>query len=638
MKNLYPEIENILPSIEKPVRYINSEWNTKRKPVQPDDIVFALAYPDVYEIGMSNLALCILYEILNEQDGVIAERVFSPWVDMEERMREEDIPLFTLESYSPVNECDIFGFTLQCEMTYTNILNMLDLAKIPLLAKDRRDDNPLIIGGGPCVFNPEPLAPFFDLFALGDGENLIQEVADEFKKLKKKGAKKREILKSLAKIQGIYVPSLYKIDHYPSGIIKTINRISNEVPKTVKKRLIGDLDMAKFPVYPIVPFARVIHDRCSLEIMRGCTRGCRFCQAGMIYRPARERSINKLKNLSQNILKNTGYEEISLVSLSSSDYSEIETLVSDLINRYGGDGVAVSLPSLRMDAFSINLAEQIQRVRRTGLTFAPEAGTQRLRDVINKNLTEEDILSTAKLAFQNGWRRLKFYFMVGLPTETREDLQGIVELVNKVVSLGLDIIPPKERCRLKINISIASFVPKAHTPFQWVEQNTLNQLLKKQAFLKKHLRGRHISLSWHEAKLSIIEGVVARGDRRLAGVIKKAWELGCKFDAWREHFDFSKWEKALKEEGLSIDFYTYRERSLDENLPWEHISVGVTKAYFQSEYEKALRQERTDDCRFSSCNKCGVCEVADACPPPRLPTSIMPLGIGGQVVGLMADS
>ncbi|MDO8886144.1 TIGR03960 family B12-binding radical SAM protein [Candidatus Oleimmundimicrobium sp.] len=615
MKSLWPKIENILSSIERPVRYIDNEWNVKRKIPQSGDVVFALAYPDVYEVGMSNLGLQILYEILSEKKDVVIERVYAPWVDMEEKMREKNLPLFTLESHFLVNECDIFGFTLQYEMTFTNILNMLDLAGIPLLAKDRKDNYPLIIGGGPCAFNPEPLASFFDLFALGDGEDLVYEIINKFKKLKKKGAKKQDILKSLAKIEGIYVPSLYKVDYHSSGLIKNIKPISKEAPKIVKKRLIEDLNLAKFPVAPVVPLTEVIHDRCSLEITRGCTRGCRFCQAGMIYRPARERSLSKLESLSKELLKNTGYDEISLVSLSSSDYSEIETLVSDLASQYGESGIAISLPSLRMDTFSIGLAEHLarrkegaQRVKRPGLTFAPEAGTQRLRDVINKNLTEEDIISTAELAFKNGWRRLKLYFMIGLPTETQEDLQGIINLVNKVVDLGLKIIPPKERHKFKVNISVASFVPKSHTSFQWVGQNKLDQLLEKQDFLKKHLRGRYVSFKWHEAKLGIIEGVIARGDRRIAGVIKRAWELGCKFDAWREYFDFSKWEKALEEEGLSIDFYANRQRSIDEILPWEHISPGVTKDYLKSEYEKALQQRLTEDCRFSFCNNCGVCQ------------------------------
>ncbi|HDP69459.1 MAG TPA: TIGR03960 family B12-binding radical SAM protein [Actinobacteria bacterium] len=612
LKNLWPKIEKCLPFVEKPVRYINNEWNSKRKIPKSEDIIFALAYPDIYEIGMSNLAIQILYEILNECKNIVCERVFAPWVDMEAKMREENIPLFTLESHFPVNNCDVLGFTLQYEMIYTNVLNMLDLAQIPLFAKDREEACPLVIGGGPCVFNPEPLAPFFDLFIIGDGEDLLLEFIGEFKKQKRAGEKREKILEILAKMPGIYVPSLYKVDYHSLGLIKKIEPASNEIPKTITKNLFKDINEAKFPTAPIIPFTQVVHDRCSLEIARGCTRGCRFCQAGMIYRPARERSKENLKNLSETLLNNTGYEEISLLSLSSGDHKEIKGLITDIMMRDEDKGIAVSLPSLRMDSFSVKLAKQIQRVKKTGLTFAPEAGTQRLRDVINKNLTDEDILLAAKSAFKNGWRKLKLYFMIGLPTETQEDLQGIVELVNRVVSLGLDIVPRNERGRLKINVNASSFVPKAHTPFQWVGQNTLDQLLEKQGFLKKHLRGKNISFGWHEAKLSVIEGVMARGDRRLAKVIEMAWNSGCKFDAWMEYFDFEKWREALEKTDLSIDFYAYRERSLNEVFAWDHISAGVTKNYLEIEYNKALKKETTGDCRFGSCNKCGVCGLTDS--------------------------
>ncbi len=631
MNSLWSKIESILPFVEKPVRYINNEWNSKRKAPLPGDLIFALAYPDVYEVGMSNMGLQILYEILGNQKHVAAERVYAPWVDMETKMREKGIPLFTLENHYSVSDCDIFGFTLQHEMTFTNVLNMLDLANIPLLAKDRKGDYPFIVGGGPCVFNPEPIAPFFDFFAVGDGEDLILDIVDVIKKQKDSGAGKQETLKALADISGVYVPSLYEVNYHSSGVIKDIYPLSGKIPKIVTKRLVNNLDEAKFPVSPVVPFTQVIHDRCSLEIARGCARGCRFCQAGMIYRPVRERSLEKLKSLCESTLKNTGYEEISLASLSSSDYKKIDDLLRDLVELYGKKGIAISLPSLRMDTFSVKLAEQIQQVKKTGFTFAPEAGTQRLRDVINKNLTEEDIFSTVEAAFKNGWRRLKLYFMIGLPTETPEDLMGIVKLVDKIVESGLKIIPRNERGRFKINVSISSFIPKPHTPFQWVEQNSLEQLVGKQDFLKKHLRGRHVSLKWHEAKSSVIEGVLARGDRRIAKVIKKAWKLGCKFDAWMEYFDYSKWREALKEEDFTIDFYAYRERSMDEVLPWHHISPGVSKKYLQSEYKKALKQKNSGDCRFGPCNGCGVCELADSCPPPRLPTPHDPLRVGGQV-------
>ncbi|MBI4744923.1 MAG: TIGR03960 family B12-binding radical SAM protein, partial [Actinobacteria bacterium] len=487
MKNIsLNEINKILSLVQKPARYINSEWNSVHKDHQKVDVKVALAYPDVYEIGASNLGLQIIYEILNQREDVAAERVYAPWNDLEEILRNRNIPLFTLESKSPVASFDIFGFTLQYEMTFTNILNMLSLAGIPLYSSERDNSYPLIIGGGPCAFNPEPLALFFDFFVLGDGEEAINEIIDCYKKNKTKS--RQEILESLSQIEGVYIPSFYQVDYDSDGIIRKVNPLKENIPFPVNKRVVSDLEKFDFPRHPIVPFVNIVHDRCSIEIMRGCTRGCRFCQAGMIYRPVRERSLEKVTEMAKNLIRETGYDEISFASLSSSDYSSIEKVFENLRVEQERDKIAVSLPSLRVDAFSVELAKQVQKTRKTGLTFAPEAGTQRLRDVINKCVIEEDLYNALRSAFEAGWRKIKLYFMIGLPTETMEDLKGIVDLCDNAVNLGLSIVPKKDRRQIKIKVSVSSFVPKAVTPFQWVKQDPLLELKEKQQYLQANIK------------------------------------------------------------------------------------------------------------------------------------------------------
>lgn len=609
MRDLWKEIERILPEVQRPTRYINREWNSIHKDHRDVQLKIALVYPDVYEVGMPNLGLQILYEILNSQDDVLAERAYAPWVDMEKKLRQRRTPLFSLESHLPLASFDVLGLSLQYEMTYTNVLNILDLAGIPLHAAKRDERDPLVIGGGPCIFNPEPLAPFFDFFVIGEGEEVTLELIEEVKRWQRMGNKRRkvELLKTLARIPGIYVPSFYRVGYEPTGRIGKVEPISEDIPQVVSKRFVSDLDRARIPMRPIVPYMEVIHDRCSLEIMRGCTRGCRFCQAGMIYRPARERSAEYLKGVGEELLRETGYEDISLASLSTSDYGRIEWLVEELMRGCAEKGVSISLPSLRVDTFSVSLAEQIQRVKKTGLTFAPEAGTQRLRDAINKGVTERDLLNTVRKAFEAGWRKLKFYFMVGLPTENQDDLKGIVELAQKILKTALSIAPEEQWSRILLTFSVSPFVPKPHTPFQWVAQDTISELERKQNFLKRNLRGRYIALKWRDARLSFIEAVLARGDRRVAGALERAWRLGCKLDAWTEHFRFDLWQKVFESEGLSMDFYANRERPQDEVFPWDHLSTGVSKEFLWQEYRRALSGITTQDCRWGSCVNCGVC-------------------------------
>lgn len=599
-ERLYGEI---LQQVRKPGRYLGDEWNSVHKEDNGRQRVqVALAFPDIYEIAMSHFGLRILYHILNQREYVVAERVFAPWVDMEAIMREQGIPLFSLESTRPIKDFDIIGFSLQYEMSYTNILNMLDLAEIPLFADQRGDADPLIIAGGPCAYNPEPLADFIDLFVIGDGEEIILEIVDAYKEM---ALDRKGMLKELAKIPGVYVPSLYHIEYWDDGRVKAINPLEPGVPQTITRCIVKDLDQAPYPTELIVPFIEVIHDRIPLEIGRGCTRGCRFCQAGIIYRPVRERSIENLLELVDQAEKNTGYGEVSLLSLSCADYSGINELIEKLMEKHMGQGLAVSLPSLRADSFSIELAREVQRVRKTGLTFAPEAGTQRLRDVINKGVTEEDLMSAVSAAVDAGWQNVKLYFMIGLPTETWEDIEGIGELARRVAKI---------KRGLNVTVSVSTFVPKAHTPFQWVAQDTVEAIERKQEFLKENVRGKGTRLNWHNVNLSFLEAVFSRGDRRLSKVLYHAWKLGCTFDSWSDQFDYSAWQRAFSETDVEPEFYANRERSLDELLPWEHIDSGVSKAFLESEFGKAIEGKATEDCRFNGCHGCGICEKLDAEP------------------------
>ena len=595
--------EELLDKVQKPGRYTGKEFNEIVKEEDASTVKIALTFPDLYEIGMSYLGFKILYEIINKREDALAERVFSPAVDMEKLLRERQIPVFSLETYRPLNSFDIVGFTIQHELCYSNILNLIDLGQIPLRSEERKENNPLVIAGGPGAFNPEPLSRFIDLFVIGEGEEIIGEIVEVYKRWKEKKQSRAKLLEELAHIEGIYVPSFYKITYFKDGRVKSVAPKKETYHSVIKKQIISDFDKAAYPLFPIVPNIDVVHDRITLEIFRGCTRGCRFCQAGMIYRPVREKSVDTLIGLAGEILAHTGYEEISLSSLSSSDYSEIESLITKLVDRFEEKGVGVSLPSLRIDSFSVALAQQVQRVRKAGLTLAPEVGTQRLRDVINKNVLEEDLYSSIKAAFEGGWRKIKLYFMVGLPTETEEDVEGIARLVSKIDHMGREITGRK----ININISVSTFVPKPHTPFQWEAQEERESLFKKIRYLKNRLNWRNVSFSYPDIDRSYLEAVFARGDRRLGEVLEKAHSLGCKFDAWREQFNFEAWQEAFNDCGLDMEFYATRVREEDEVLPWDHISCGVKKEYLLEEKEKALKGETTPDCRFEDCTGCGVC-------------------------------
>lgn len=597
----------ILSLVEKPARYLGNEYNSIHKDWEKVSVKMAFCFPDVYEIAMSHLGLRILYGLVNEKEEYLMERCFAPWVDMERELRKRRLPLFSLESSRPLKDFNVIGFTLQYEMSYTNILNMLDMAGVPLLHSERDETYPLVIAGGPCAFNPEPLADFIDFFLLGDSEELLLEVLAQVKDKYLQGKmKKKDFLSEIASISGIYVPQLYEFKYNNKGTIEAILDLNGM--GTAKRRILKDLDKAYFPTNPVVPFVEAVHDRVMLEVARGCTRGCRFCQAGIIYRPVRERLPETLQQHAQVSIENTGYEEISLVSLSSADYSCIEQVTQKLLNQYEDKRISLSLPSLRVDAFSVNLAKEIQKVRKTGLTFAPEAGTQRLRNVINKGVTEDDLERSVAGAFQSGWDNIKLYFMIGLPTETEDDLRGIANLAYKVLNIGREIKKKQNsKGTLKVTVSVSSFVPKPHTPFQWEPQDRIEVLEQKQKFLKDLLRDKKIIYNYHNAEISFLEAVFSRGDRKLGRVLKAAWEKGCKFDSWDEFFNYEKWLEAFKESNIDPEFYAYRKRDKDEIFPWDVIDIGVTKKFLYKEYEKAMSEARSYDCRYEPCSGCGVC-------------------------------
>lgn len=599
------KIEEILNKVEKPSRYIGGEINSFDKEIKDDTIRYGFGFPDTYEVGMSHLGMHIIYNLLNELDDVFCERIFAPWVDLEDILRKEDMPMFTLETHSAINELDIIGFTLQYELSYSNILNILDLGKIPLRSCERDESHPIIIAGGPCAYNPEPLADIVDFFVLGESEEVLIEILDAYKSIKSKGFGRQEFLEEVCKIEGVYVPSLYDVEYNEDGTIKEFKPKKEEYPTKIKKRIIKNLNDVFYPEKVIVPFTDVVHNRAMIEIFRGCTRGCRFCQAGMIYRPIRERKSDKVLELADKLLKNTGYEEISISSLSTSDYSELNELVRGLIDKYLSKKIGVSVPSLRLDSFSLKLIEEIQKVRKTGLTFAPEAGTQRLRDVINKGVEEKDLIDAVTNAFGLGWSTVKLYFMMGLPTERFEDLDGIADLGRKVVDTYYNT-PKENRSKgLRVTVSTSSFVPKPFTPFQWHPQDTIETLVEKQQYLKSKLKHKNINYNYHDSKTSFLEAVFARGDRKLGDVLIKALEKGCKFDGWQEHFLYDKWMEAFEECGIDPAFYANRIREYDEILPWDHIDVGVSKKYLIDENEKSKEEKLTKDCRLG-CTGCGI--------------------------------
>lgn len=604
--------EEILLSVEKPARYIGKETNAIIKEKDKVAIRFCMCFPDVYEIGMSHLGIQILYDMLNQREDIWCERVYSPWIDLDHIMRKKKIPLFALESQDPLKEFDFLGITLQYEMCYTNVLQVIDLSQIPLYAKDRKECDPIVIGGGPCAYNPEPLADFFDLFYIGEGETIYFELLDKYKENKAEHGSRLDFLKMAASLEGIYVPQFYQAEYYEDGMLRSFlpkKEYIGIAKEKIKKQVVFDLSNTYYPKKPLVPYIKAVQDRVVLEIQRGCIRGCRFCQAGMIYRPTRERDIEFLKRQAKEMLKATGQEEISLSSLSSSDYSRLPELVYYLIEEFGKKGVNISLPSLRIDSFALNVMKQVQDIKKSSLTFAPEAGTQRLRNVINKGLTEKEILEGAKKAFLSGWNRVKLYFMLGQPTENEEDIEGIAILSDKIAREYYSI--PKEQRNGKVQIlsSTSFFVPKPFTPFQWVRMCTSEEFLEKQRFLnekfKEQLNKKSIAYHWHEAELTMLEGVFARGDRRIGAVLLSAYQAGCLFDAWSEYFHYDRWMQSFSEQGIDPFFYTTREREYKELFPWDFIDAGLTKEFLWKEYENAKQEKVTKNCRLA-CSGCGA--------------------------------